>query len=336
MENKTLSISIAAYNVAKTIKETLDPFLHSAVLDKLDIMIVDDGSTDTTAEIAQSYVDVCPLSFRLISKKNGGWGSTVNVGIEQARGKYFKQLDGDDHFDADNLPAYLDALDNCSADMVISPYIEYDEQTGQTLATKDCNTGYQYDVLYELDQLDKFSPFMHSLAVRTECLKGIHITEHCFYTDTEFVLKSCNQVHTVQFFDKPIYCYRRASAGQSMSLSGLEKHYQDQTKVITELLDYRDQMVTRPEVRHIFDQLLGGTCFWQYLVLLYIKPTRSHKRHLVEYDAMLKKRAPDYYNAVTLDYLKRLRQLRFFGYSYYARKQKKLDNRFSKDGRMLY
>lgn len=337
MEQKILSVSVAAYNVAGTLRETLDPFAGSEVLDQLDIMIVNDGSTDDTAKIAREYADRYPDSFRLIDKENGGWGSTVNAGIQQARGKYFKQLDGDDHFQTENLPAYLALLAGSRADLVISPYVEYDEQTGKVLADKDCNPGCQTGKLYDLSELKEFSPFMHSIAVRTDCLRDrVHITEHCFYTDTEFVLKSCNQVQTVEFFDKPIYCYRRASAGQSMSLTGLEKHYQDQTKVITELLDYRDAAVTRPEVRRIFDKLLGGTCFWQYLVLLYIQPTRAHKHYLMAYDAMLKRRAPDYYQAVTLDYLQRLRKWHFWGYSYYARKQKKLDNRFSDDGRMLY
>lgn len=337
MEKKILSVSIAAYNVEKTLQETLDPFITSTVLNHLDIMIINDGSTDHTTQIAQKYVDSFPDSFRLINKSNGGWGSTVNTGIAQALGKYFKQLDGDDHFNVENLPAYLSLLEASSADLIISPYVEYDEQTGKILADKDCNPGWISGQLYSLAELDGFSPFMHSLAVRTDCLRNrVHITEHCFYTDTEFVLKSCNQVNTVEFFDHPVYCYRRASTGQSMSLAGLERHYQDQTKVITELLDYRDSSVTRPEVRRIFDKLLGGTCFWQYLVLLYIRPTRAHKRHLMAYDAMLKHRAPDYYEAVTLDYLKRLRKLHFWGYSYYAHKQKKLDNRFSDDGRMLY
>ena len=47
---KVLSISIAAYNVAYTLKECLDPFLKSNVLGELDIMVVDDGSSDNTAE----------------------------------------------------------------------------------------------------------------------------------------------------------------------------------------------------------------------------------------------------------------------------------------------
>lgn len=133
---KILSISVAAYNVASTLKETIDPFIESGVLDQLDIMIVDDGSKDDTAKIAQEYADNYPSSIRLISKENGGWGSTVNTGIRLAQGKYFRQVDGDDHYNAENMPAYIDALRNSDADMVITPYITYDDSTGEVVFSR--------------------------------------------------------------------------------------------------------------------------------------------------------------------------------------------------------
>ncbi len=334
---KTLSISIAAYNVSKTLRECLDPFLWCRVLDDFDIMIVDDGSKDDTAQIANEYVEKYPQSFRLISKENGGWGSTVNAGIQHANGKYFRQLDGDDYFKPENMKDYITFLKNSNADLVVAPYIEYDEATSKILAEKDCNPKCEIGKLYSLSDLDAFSPFMHSIAVKTSALKdAVSITEHCFYTDTEFVLKSINQVHTVMFFDKPIYCYRRASVGQSMSLAGMEKHYMDQTKVIEVLLNYMESDVKRPEVRKIFDSLLFGTCWWQYLVLLYITPNHEHKMELVKFDQMLKQKNIDYYNRVDFPNLMKLRKSHFLLYKHYANKQMKEDKRFSEDGRLLY
>lgn len=337
MKKKILSVSIAAYNVSKTLSECIEPFLRCSVLDQLDIIIVDDGSSDATADIAAEYASHYPESIRIISKKNGGWGSTVNTGIAEANGLFFRQLDGDDYYNPENLPSYLDFLSQSDSDMVIAPYVEYDERTGNILATKDCNPGYEIGKRYALKDIDNFAPFMHSIAVRTDLLKGhIQITEHCFYTDTEFVLKACNQIESVMFFDRPIYYYRRASVGQSMSLSGMEKHYNDQTKVIEVMLDYLKQEVKRPEVRKIYDKLLKGTCGWQYLVLLYIKPTHEHKKSLVQFDRMLKSKAPDYYQEIDIRNVRRLRMTHFIGYSYLAKKQKKTDNRFSEDGRLLF
>ena len=67
---KILSVSVAAYNVESTLRETLDAFVASGVLDDLDVMIVDDGSSDGTAKLAQEYVDRYPDTFRLISSRS--------------------------------------------------------------------------------------------------------------------------------------------------------------------------------------------------------------------------------------------------------------------------
>lgn len=338
MENKKiLSISIAAYNVESTLRECLDPFLDSSVMDVLDVMIVDDGSKDNTAKIALEYQDRYPDTFRLISKENGGWGSTVNTGIVNAKGKFFRQLDGDDYYKPENMYDYIQFLSDCDADMIIAPYIEYNGETGETMSEPNCNPGYETAKVFHLSEINNFQPFMHSMTIKTELIRDkVKITEKCFYTDTEFVLKSCNMAETIAFFDKPIYCYRRGTTGQSMSLNGMEKHYMDQTKVISVLLDYLKDEVKRPEVEKIYNNLLLGTCCWQYLVLLYIKPTSEHKRALVEFDRILKEKNRAYYDRVDIGTILKLRKTHFLGYTIAATHKKKKDNRFAPDGSMLY
>ena len=333
---KILSVSIAAYNVAQTLKECLDPFLKSEVLDYLDIMIVDDGSKDNTAELASNYQNQYPTSIRLISKENGGWGSTVNIGIQNARGKYFKQLDGDDYYEPSALNKFVEYLKQTSSDLVIAPYITYDSETGDIITTENCNPGCEEKKVFLIKEIDGFSPFMHSLAIRTKLLQvgKVSVTEHCFYTDTEFVLKACNQANTVSFFDLPVYYYRRAALGQSMSLEGFEKHYMEQYKVIEVSLDYMIEMVKRPEIKKIFDKLLYGTCYWQYLIMFYISVSRQHKHDLKAFDQMLKEKAPDYYNSIHFGELDLLRKTRFWGYSFLAPYKKNKDNRFTADGRL--
>ena len=317
---KVLSISIAAYNVESTLKECLDPFLKSTVLDELDIMIVDDGSGDHTTAIAQEYQELYPDTFRLIKKKNGGWGSTVNSGIKEARGVYFKQLDGDDYYEPEALNKFIQYLKSEPSDLVISPYITYDSETGKIITTEDCNPGCDLLKKYLIKDIPEFAPFMHSLSIKTKLLQkgGVKVTEHCFYTDTEFVLKACNQADSISFFDKPIYYYRRAAVGQSMSLSGFEKHYMEQYKVIEVSLDYLQKNVSRPEIKKIYDKLLLGTCFWQYLIMFYISVSKEHKNNLIKYDLMLKEKAPFYYNQIHFKELDILRKTHFWGYSILA------------------
>ena len=91
---KTLTISVAAYNVEETLGKTLESFNDSRVYSDLEVLIVNDGSTDHTKEIAQKYEKLAPETFKYVEKENGGHGSTINKCISVATGKYFKVIVG--------------------------------------------------------------------------------------------------------------------------------------------------------------------------------------------------------------------------------------------------
>ena len=95
---KILTVTVPSYNVEKFLENTLDSFVDERVLDDIEVLIVDDGSKDKTAEIGRKYEEKYPDTFRVISKENGGHGSTINRGIGEAKGKYFKVVDGDPKF----------------------------------------------------------------------------------------------------------------------------------------------------------------------------------------------------------------------------------------------
>ena len=178
---KILTVSVAAYNVEETLEEALQPFVTSAYKQALDILIIDDGSKDRTAAIAAKYEAKDPDVFRLVRKENGGWGSTLNTGMKLARGRYFKQLDGDDHFSVENLDGYLAFLTGCSEDLVYTPFLTFDDRTGAVLRELGRYDGHllpQRKTVY-LNEVTDFVPAMHTMTVRTEVLRQhpVHITE---------------------------------------------------------------------------------------------------------------------------------------------------------------
>ena len=120
---KLLSVSIAAYNVEQFLKQTLESFLVSdKLLEYLEVIIVSDGSSDHTVEIAREYEKKYPGCFVVVDKGNGGYGSTINSSLKIASGKYFKTLDGDDWVDTKGLEILLDFLKICEADLIISKF----------------------------------------------------------------------------------------------------------------------------------------------------------------------------------------------------------------------
>ena len=337
MAQKVLSVSIAAYNVQSTLEAALLPFTDSEVRDKLDVMIINDGSTDRTAEIAQHYVNRYPDTFRLINKKNGGWGSTLNTGFQCAIGKYFKQLDGDDFFSPENLNDFLNFLDKRDEDMVYTPYVTFEDQTGAAIRVVGGYFGnyrfFPLEKTVNLKECSGFCPAMHCLTIRTDILKNnpILITEHCFYTDVEYVLKAYNYCETITFAKWPIYWYRLARSGQSMSRKGVQKHYRDHQKMLITMLEYLNTAVTKEYVAEVIRNRLLGVCNMQYIFYFALECTKKQKDELREFDKLLKDKYPYFYKEIDGKQIVLLRKTHFNGYKIIAMQKMNKDKRLKQN-----
>lgn len=104
-----VSVIIPAYNVCTYLEETLLS-LEQQSLQSFEAIVVDDGSTDATAEVAQQFCQR-DSRFRLITKVNGGLSSARNFGMRQAQADYIAMLDGDDRYEPDKLANHVQWLD---------------------------------------------------------------------------------------------------------------------------------------------------------------------------------------------------------------------------------
>ena len=312
---KVLSVSVAAYNVEQYLEEVLNSFIEDEVLKKCEVFIVNDGSKDNTAVIANKYVAKYPDTFILIDKENGGWGSTLNAAIKVATGKYFKQLDGDDLFEIKNLPEYLRALEEKDVDAIITPYMTFDDTSGEEIETIVEAPLLQRGKVHNLSEIvEHMNVAMHSCTFKTELLRDneVYLLEKCFYTDAEFTLKALDNCKTIEFIDLVIYKYRLARAGQSVSIEGLKKHYKEHYKVLMELLRYEAEEM-KPENGEFFKQKLKQLVYTQYAIFMALEPSREHKEEFRKFDYELKHSYPDYYNVTG----KKLCLLRLSNFSLY-------------------
>lgn len=108
--DKLLTIVVPSYNASKYLDFNLQSFLRPSVPEKLEVIVVDDGSTDDTARIADAYHEKYPDTIKVIHKENGGHGSGINAGLRAATGKYFKVVDADDWVDHEALERLLDYI----------------------------------------------------------------------------------------------------------------------------------------------------------------------------------------------------------------------------------
>ena len=117
---KVLSVIIPTYNMESLLGECLDSLLVHKNLDKLDILVVNDGSKDKSSQIAHDYEHKYPGVITVIDKENGNYGSCINAVLPLAQGKYVKVLDADDKFNTINLDLFLNLLGDIESDLVLT------------------------------------------------------------------------------------------------------------------------------------------------------------------------------------------------------------------------
>lgn len=288
---KTLTISVAAYNVERTLEKTLSSFDDPRVYDDLEVLIIDDGSKDNTKKIAKKYARKVPNTFKYIPKKNGGHGSTINKGIELASGKYFKVVDGDDWVDTESLVSFIQELKKQDSDLVLTNHTEvYPDHSKNVNLIKNIKPKKEYTWK---DNIDIKRVVLHTLTVKTKLLRenNVHITEKCFYVDVEFVVWAAYVSHTITYFDLYLYMYRLGEANQSVAKSNMLKNIKMQEKVSYQLVRMYDQFVKNKNmvpnqeetIFNTFKRSIGST-MRTYLLM----PTRTAKKNIKTFDNNIK------------------------------------------------
>ena len=109
---KLLTVTVPCYNSQDYMENCINSLLSGG--ERVEIIIIDDGSKDNTGRIADEYAEKYPSIIRVIHQENGGHGEGINQGLTHATGVYFKVVDSDDTVSAD-FPAFLDTLEGCEA-----------------------------------------------------------------------------------------------------------------------------------------------------------------------------------------------------------------------------
>lgn len=298
---KILTFSIAAYNVEKYLEKLLKSILDASNHELVEVLVVSDGSKDRTVQIAKEYEASYPEIVRLIDKENGGHGSTINRGIKEAKGVYFKAIDGDDWVDSDALERLLNCLPQIDSDLVLMDY-------------KTCYEGGE-DVLEKTSKLEPLKTFdfdrvvstieymrYHAVIYRTKMLQDnkIHLDEHCFYVDSEFMLFTIPFIHTITYVPYPLYCYRIGLGEQSVSAVGRRKHIADGDRVEESLLKFYRKLPNdiSKERKSYIENGIAAHCTFHVNSLMMCEESKENKQKIKMLDRRIKKTSVSIYNSM--------------------------------------
>ena len=289
--SKVVTIAIPSYNAERYLDNCLAHFIDSGVMDRLEILIVNDGSIDSTQAMAEEYARQYPASIFVISKENGGHGSTINAAIPRATGKYFKVVDVDDWVEPENLASLVDDLEHTDADLVLNPIYVYHEEMGRKqLYFKRIFLEFPPMETHDFSDLTIHTPIMmHEITYRTAMLHEhpTTIDEHTFYVDAEYMLYNLAHVETVALGDKPVYVYRFGSPTQSISHSNLMRNVEQHRKVAISCMTYWNQNLSSFDPAHekCFHAQLSRMVSDQYHIYLNFRPSAKLRRVMREWRA---------------------------------------------------
>lgn len=228
--NKILTIVIPTYNMERLLPRCLDSLIISneELMGEVEVLVVIDGATDNSSEIAHNYEARFPNTFRVIDKENGNYGSCVNRGLKEARGKYIKVLDADDSFDSAAYGQYLLALKTTDADLVITSGINVTEDDKVTF---EWAFSYEDGKEYPIEQLHHV--WIHDVTHKTCLLRSIDYrqTEGISYTDEEWVFFPMLKVENFLALDVRLYRYTVGREGQTMNPANWAKSMKNEITV---------------------------------------------------------------------------------------------------------
>ena len=239
---KILSVIIPSYNSQQFLDKIIPSFLDPEVLEALDLIIVNDGSTDGTAEAAEKYCRQYPDSIRLISQPNKGHGGALNTGCAAAAGKYLRVVDADDWVETGNLAPFVEFLRDCESDVVLTDYDTVDISNGEIkLRHMPEGSAGKTFTLEELmkDRVNNEQLLaLHGITYRTDFYRehGIQLSEHVFYEDVEYATIPCCFARTLTAARMLIYHYRIGDVQQSVSDVNQLKRIGHMEKVLQRLI----------------------------------------------------------------------------------------------------
>lgn len=242
---KLLSIAIPCYNSQDYMEKCIESLLPGG--EEVEILVIDDGSSDRTAEIADDYQSRYPTIVKAVHQENGGHGEAVNAGLRNATGLYFKVVDSDDWVNKEAYMAIISTLEELcrgpqTVDLLISNFV-YEKQGATRKRVMQYRHCLPQNRIFGWDEV-KHMPkgkylLMHSMIYRTKLLHDckLELPKHTFYVDNLFAFEPLPYVKNLYYLDVNFYRYFIGRDDQSVNEKVMIKRIDQQILVNKLMVD---------------------------------------------------------------------------------------------------
>ncbi|WP_026505722.1 glycosyltransferase family 2 protein [Butyrivibrio sp. NC3005] len=304
--NKLLSVAIPCYNSQDYMEHCVNTLLTGG--NRIEILIIDDGSKDNTLEIAKRLESEHPDIVRAIHQENKGHGGAVMTGIKNATAPYFKVVDSDDWVDTNALHKILELLDGFlkmkeDVDLLVSNYV-YDKVGVKHKKVIKYTHALPTDKIITWDEARRFKKgqyiLMHAAIYRTKVLRdcGLNLPEHTFYVDNLYVYQPLPYVKNLYYTDTDFYHYFIGRDDQSVQESVMISRIDQQIRVNKLMLDNTDlnAIPNKHLARYMYSYAEIITII--STILLIKSGTKENAQKKKELWAYIRKQHPSFYKRI--------------------------------------
>lgn len=298
-----LSIIVPIYNVEKYLRQCLDS-LYAIKGIEMEIILVDDGSTDSSYSIMQEYGEKYPKNTVIITKSNGGLSSARNTGLNAAIGEYVAFIDSDDFIENREFAMFYQVAKDNKLDIAVGNMMYYrDGKVSPPL--------FRSEEVKKLHIL-KGTAFFNLILKKPKCFReevvddlyrreflmdnDLYFQEGLLHEDSDFTSRAYLKAKRVQYIDIPFYYYRQRS-GSIMSVVN-DKSIDSLEKICYKLADlYGD---TDADGKEALSKLIPS--FYKVVVYRYYNSKRDYREKLKNYRSLYLK-LESYRNFVLEEFL---------------------------------
>lgn len=300
---KDLTFVVPCYNSESYMERCIDSLLLEK--DGVEIIIVDDGSTDRTGTIADGYAAKYPDTVKVVHQENGGHGAGINTGLLLAEGRYFKVVDSDDWLGREAYHLLLAAIRGLqeAPDLLVCNYVYDHLEEGKTHTIRYRNV-FPAGRVCRWEQTGRFGPsqylVMHALVFRTQLLKkaGIRLPRHTFYVDNLFANQPLAAVDKILYLDLDLYHYYLGREDQSVNEEVLKKRIDQQirvTKLVSQCADLQKVREKSPKLEKYLCRNISVMMAISSIHLLLIATPEAYRRRRELWEWVKRKNSRLYY-----------------------------------------
>lgn len=248
-----VSVLVPVYNTEKYLVQCLDS-LKNQTLDDIEFICINDGSTDNSQEILNKYA-INDSRFKIIAKKNSGYGHTMNVGIENASGEYIGIVESDDFVEPDMYKTLYENAKLYSADLVKSNFWTY--QDGEDIYLKALQNGPYLKVF--TPRIEEKTVLLRGQSIWSAIYKKDMIlknnirfleTPGASYQDTSFYFITMAVADRVVLLEDAFLHYRQDNPNSSVKSTGKTFFVCDEIKKIWDYLE------TKPNIKECLKYII--------------------------------------------------------------------------------